>query len=97
VVGALELVLQADQPEAAGPDPVDVLRTQIDSLDDAIIDLIITRVQLSLEIQTARISAGGPRIVLSRERAIRSRYLAALGTAGAAVADAMLRVCRGSN
>ena len=95
-VGAIELLLDTDQLEAAGLD-LDALRTHVNALDDAIIELIVTRSQLSLQIEKARISAGGPRIMLSQERAVRSRYRAVLGTAGGPVADAMLRACRGSN
>ncbi|MDQ1741200.1 MAG: chorismate mutase [Pseudonocardiales bacterium] len=92
----MEFLLQAEELKVTGPDSVELMRAQIDAVDDAIIELILVRTQLSLHLQTARISAGGPRVVLSRERAIRSRYLAALGTPGTGVADAVLRVCRGS-
>jgi chorismate mutase len=93
----MDSLLNAEQPEVAASDTVESLRVEIDALDDAIIELVLARMRLSVRIQTARISAGGPRIVLSRERTIRNRYLTALGTAGAAVADAMLRACRGAH
>jgi chorismate mutase len=95
-VAAMEFLVGADQAEVPGSD-VGSMRARIDALDDAIIDLISTRAHLSRQIQAARISAGEPRIVLSREHAIRSRYLDALGTPGAGVADAVLRVCRGTS
>jgi chorismate mutase len=87
---------QAGRLQPSGPDPVEVLRSRIDALDDAIIEAIIARTQVSRQLQAARVSSGGPRVVLSRERVIRSRYLDALGPAGAAVADAVLGVCRGT-
>ncbi len=78
------------------PDAVDTLRTQIDALDTAIALLIIERAQLSRRIQTARINAGGARVELGRERAIHAHYRQELGSEGSAVADAVLRVCRGN-
>ena len=90
----MDFLLQAEELEAAGS--VEAMRARIDAVDDAIIHLIIARARLSVRIQAARISEGEPRIVLSRERAIRSRYRAALGSPGDGVADAVLRVCRGN-
>jgi chorismate mutase len=78
------------------PGGVDTLRTQIDALDVAIGQLITERARLSRRIQLARLNAGGPRVELGRERAIHERYRAALGGAGGMVAEAVLRVCRGS-
>jgi chorismate mutase len=94
----VDVLPQTDQtvPVTVRFDPIESLRIQIDGLDDAIAHLVMARMRLSLQIQTARVNAGGPRIVLSRERAIRQRYLEALGSAGFAVADTMLRLCRGS-
>ena len=90
---AMDFLLQAEELEAASS--VEVMRARIDAVDDAIIHLITARARLSMHIQAARISEGEPRIVLSRERAIRSRYRAGLGISGDGVADAVLRVCRG--
>jgi chorismate mutase len=87
------------ETEAAPPDDpgsVDTMRTQIDALDAAIGQLISERARLSRRIQLARLNAGGPRVALSRERAIHERYRAALGGAGGMVAEAVLRVCRGT-
>lgn len=81
--------------EATDADPIELLRARIDAIDDAVAELVIERMRLSLQIQTARVNAGGPRIVISRERAIRQHYLDVLGAGGTAIADAMLRVCRG--
>ena len=75
---------------------IDTLRGQIDALDTAIARLVGERAALSQRIQTARINAGGTRIELGRERAILDHYRASLGPAGAGVADAVLRACRGA-
>ena len=90
-------------PVAASPpsstqteEAVGTLRCQIDALDAAIGRLIAERAQLSRRVQAVRAEAGGTRVVLSRERAIHERYRAVLGAAGSAVAEAVLRVCRGS-
>jgi chorismate mutase len=75
---------------------IETLRGQIDALDTAISRLVAERAQLSRRIQTARVNAGGTRIELGRERAILEHYRAALGQEGPAVADAILRACRGA-
>jgi chorismate mutase len=75
---------------------IDTLRGQIDALDTAISRLIAERALLSGRIQTARINSGGTRIELGRERAILEHYRVALGQEGTAVADAVLRACRGA-
>ena len=77
-------------------DVIPVLRTQIDSLDEAIVRLVAERAKLSARVQRARMNAGGTRVQLGRERQIMDAYRAALGPEGPAVADAILRVCRGS-
>jgi chorismate mutase len=91
----------ADCTAAAGPavppqSDVDVLRGQIDAMDDAITRLVAERVRLSARVQAARMSAGGTRVQLGRERVILDRYRAALGEHGPELADAVLQVCRGS-
>ncbi len=85
--------LPTEEPAAAAVDP---LRRQIDALDTAITQLIAERAQLSHRVQAARLTAGGTRVVLSRERSVHERYRTALGGAGSAVAEAVLRVCRGN-
>jgi chorismate mutase len=75
---------------------IDTLRGQIDALDTAIGRLVAERAQLSRRIQTARMNAGGTRVELGRERAILDHYRSALGSEGASLADAVLRVCRGA-
>lgn len=86
----------SEDTEREPVDAVGILRHQIDALDTAIVQLIMERAQLSRRVQTARLDAGGTRVVLSRERAVRERYRTALGGVGGAVAEAVLRVCRGS-
>ena len=78
------------------PAAIDTLRGQIDAIDTALLRLISERAQLSRRIQAARISAGGTRVQLGRERAIVDNYRAAVGAEGPALADAVLRVCRGA-
>lgn len=77
------------------PAAIDTLRQQIDALDTAVTRLITERAALSRRIQLARINAGGTRVELGRERAIHEHYRRELGNAGVAVADSVLRVCRG--
>ncbi len=76
-------------------DSIPVLRGQIDSLDEAIIRLVAERAKLSTRVQAARVSAGGTRVQLGRERVIMDAYRSALGANGPALADAVLQVCRG--
>jgi monofunctional chorismate mutase len=75
---------------------IDTLRGQIDALDTAIARLVAERAQLSRRIQSARMNAGGTRVELGRERAILNHYRTSLGSEGAALAEAVLRVCRGA-
>jgi chorismate mutase len=77
-------------------DAIPLLRHQIDAMDEAIISLLAERARLSARVQRARMNSGGTRVELGRERVIRESYRAGLGTDGAAVADAILQVCRGS-
>jgi chorismate mutase len=88
--------IAAAAPVAAQSTDVDVLRAQIDAMDDAIAQLVAERVRLSARVQTARMRAGGTRVQLGRERVILDRYRSALGEHGPALADAVLQVCRGS-
>lgn len=83
-----------DQPETA--DAIPVLRGQIDALDEAIMRLVAERARLSARVQAARMSAGGTRVELGRERVILDAYRSALGPQGPALADAVLQVCRGA-
>jgi chorismate mutase len=71
------------------------LRFQIDTLDTKIIEILKERRDVSRQIQLARMKTGGDRVEPARERVVISRYAGAFGRAGAEVATAMLRVCRG--
>lgn len=90
---------RAESPSYGGlapePESISTLREQIDALDTALTNLIQVRSQLSHRIQMTRMSAGGPRVLLSRERAIRQHYRDAMGADGIVIAEAVLRVCRG--
>ena len=79
----------------ADPALIVVMRGQIDALDKAIARLVAERARLSERIQSARLNAGGARIELSRERTILGHYRTRLGNEGAALAEAVLRLCRG--
>jgi chorismate mutase len=97
----LSAISAADRSDAAANPPdaaeaIPVLRGQIDALDAAIVRLVAERAKLSHRIQAARMSAGGTRVELGRERVILETYRAALGTHGPALADSVLQVCRGS-
>jgi chorismate mutase len=82
-------------PADATADLLDTLRGQIDALDVAITRLVAERTQLSRRAQQARISVGGTRVELGRERVIMDHYRSALGAEGPNLAEAVLRVGRG--
>jgi chorismate mutase len=88
----------ADSPAgtAGGVDVIPTLRTQIDAMDAAIIRLVAERTLLSKRIQTARITSGGTRVELGRERMILDCYRTGLGPDGPQLAEAILRVGRGA-
>jgi chorismate mutase len=77
-------------------DVIPMLRTQIDAMDAAIIRLVAERTLLSKRIQAARITAGGTRVELGRERMILDSYRSGLGPDGPQLAEAILRVGRGA-
>ena len=70
-------------------------RGRIDAIDARIIALVRERTGVSAEVQAARIAVGGPRLALSRELEVLSRYRAALGPHGTDVAMLLLELCRG--
>jgi chorismate mutase len=70
-------------------------RGRIDELDQRIIELVRQRMGVSAEVQSARITTGGPRLALNRELEILARYRAALGPQGTEVAMQLLELCRG--
>jgi chorismate mutase len=75
---------------------IPMLREQIDALDTALLRIVAERVRVSQRIQIARMNAGGTRVELGRERVVLDAYREALGTEGATLADAVLRICRGA-
>ncbi|MFR9804300.1 chorismate mutase [Pseudonocardia sp. RS010] len=70
------------------------LRTEIDHLDSEILRLVKRRTEVSRRIGTARMAAGGPRIVYSREMTVLHRFRE-LGTEGRELAMLLLRLGRG--
>jgi chorismate mutase len=85
-----------DSDAGSNLDVIPTLRTQIDAMDAAIIRLVAERTRLSKRVQTARISAGGTRVELGRERMILDSYRTGLGPDGPQLAEAILRVGRGA-
>ena len=81
--------------EAAAAGVIDGLRAEIDRLDTEIAQLVAKRAEVSVRVQAARVSSGGTRIELGRERVIFEHYRSTLGHDGPALAEAVLRICRG--
>jgi chorismate mutase len=86
----------ADAESLSPVDTIAVLRDQIDGLDAAISRLVAERAALSRRVQATRISSGGTRVELGRERVILATYRDALGRDGAQLAESILQVCRGA-
>jgi chorismate mutase len=70
------------------------LRVEIDHLDAEILRLVKRRTEVSQRIGKARMAAGGPRIVYSREMAVLARFRE-LGAEGRDLALLLLRLGRG--
>ncbi len=70
------------------------LRIEIDQLDAEILRLVKRRTEVSQRIGKARMAAGGPRIVYSREIAVLARFRE-LGAEGRDLALLLLRLGRG--
>jgi chorismate mutase len=70
-------------------------RQRIDGLDARIIELIRERMDVSAEVQRARMGSGGRRVHLNREMEILRGYGDALGKPGTALAMTLLELCRG--
>lgn len=85
----------AEVPAADPHDRTSILRSQIDALDEGIIALVTERARLSAQVQQNRIATGGVRLELGRERLVVDAYRGALGDSGAAIAESVLRSCRG--
>ena len=83
------------RPAPIPTDDIDELRAQIDAIDAQIARVVVERAAVSRRIQAARISAGGTRFELSRERVVLDHYRGELGHDGPALAEAILRICRG--
>ncbi|MEU4676662.1 chorismate mutase [Micromonospora sp. NPDC023737] len=81
------------EPETAAR--IRQIRTRIDQIDQAIIDLWQERASLSQEVGTMRRASGGTRLVLAREREILEHFRAALGPDGTQLALLLLRAGRG--
>jgi chorismate mutase len=71
------------------------LRVEIDQLDAEILRLVQRRTDVSRRIGKARMAAGGPRIVYSREMAVLARFRD-LGTEGRELGMLLLRLGRGA-
>lgn len=78
------------------PDAIPGLRARIDEIDATVVSLMAERAALSSRVQAARVGAGGVRVELGRERSVREVYRDGLGEDGTALADAILRLCRGA-
>ena len=70
------------------------LRVEIDRLDSEILALVKRRTQVSQRIGAARMAAGGPRIVYSREMTVLQRFRD-LGPEGRELGMLLLRLGRG--
>lgn len=70
-------------------------RERIDALDGQIAELVLRRIEVSKQIQAARIAEGGRRVDVRRENEIIARYSGALGRPGTAIAMALLELGRG--
>ena len=83
-------------PQAADRPATDLaaLRGEIDYLDAEILRLIQRRTVVSKAIGSARMAAGGPRVVHGREMAVLDRYRE-LGHEGHELAMLLLRLGRG--
>jgi chorismate mutase len=75
-------------------DDIDALRVEIDHLDAEILRLVKRRTEVSKTIGKARMAAGGPRIVYSREMAVLARFRE-LGSEGRDLGLLLLRLGRG--
>jgi chorismate mutase len=85
-------------PTSTGDDEIgndiDALRVEIDHLDAEILRLVKRRTEVSKRIGKARMAAGGPRIVYSREMDVLARFRE-LGSEGRDLALLLLRLGRG--
>jgi len=89
-------VLPATATPSISEDVIPGLRAEIDEIDREIARLVHKRKKKSGEIQAARMSNGGTRVELGRERVIHDNYRGLLGPEGVALADVILNLCRGT-
>jgi chorismate mutase len=87
-------VTTENQTENPTADDIDALRIEIDHLDAEILRLVKRRTEVSKRIGKARMAAGGPRIVYSREMDVLARFRE-LGSEGRDLALLLLRLGRG--
>lgn len=87
-------VAHIDTPPIDTDDDIQALRVEIDTLDAEILRLIKRRSEVSQRIGRARMAAGGPRIVYSREMAVLARFRE-LGIEGRELGMILLRLGRG--
>lgn len=80
---------------ADAPEQLRSGRERIDAIDAQLVDLVRQRVEVSRQIQAARLADGGRRIDLRRESEIIGRYAGAFGRTGTAIAMALLELGRG--
>jgi chorismate mutase len=81
-------------PDIPAEDEIQALRLEIDQLDAEILRLVKRRSEVSQRVGKARMAAGGPRIVYSREMAVLARFRE-LGTEGRELGMLLLRLGRG--
>ncbi len=88
------MTVTTDNTDIPAPDEIAALRVEIDQLDAEILRLVKRRSEVSQCIGRARVAAGGPRIVYSREMAVLARFRD-LGAEGRELAMILLRLGRG--
>lgn len=83
--------------ESADPKvAIGALRSRIDEIDAAIIDLWRERAGISQQVGAQRVASGGTRLVLSREQQIIRKFHSELGPIGTQLAILALRAGRGT-
>ncbi|MCO1576539.1 chorismate mutase [Crossiella sp. SN42] len=90
----MNAALDSDAQSTSTETDIDSLREEIDHLDSEILRLIQRRTEVSQTIGAARMAAGGPKIVYSREMAVLARFRE-LGPEGKELAMILLRLGRG--
>lgn len=82
-------------PRTSTQSTVEAGRARIDAIDAEIVRLIRERLAVSGEVQQARLTTGGPRIVHARENEVVLRWREQLGRPGASIAMALIELGRG--